>query len=275
MKPGRLGVRFQVDPPGALESPGWPDPYIVIHVGSPVEIACERGGQAHRGLSLHGHVDIVPSGLASRWFLKKQDSALVVRVSQDLLKEAASGLGIDPSEAVLVNRFQVRDAAIEHLAWALKTELDLGFSNGPLYTDCIGMALACRLLRAHSIVAAKKPAAKNGAMSAFRLRRVLAYIEENLGGNLSLSAIAAESGLSTSHCQRAFRDAVGLSLHQFVLQRRVERAKSLLFDHKLSIVEVALAVGFCHQSHLAHHMRRVLGVSPKDLRENGHQDQSE
>ena len=84
---------------------------------------------------------------------------------------------------------------------------------------------------------------------------------------MPLAAIASASGLSVSHCQRAFRQAVGFSVHQYVIQRRIERAKSLLVDKDLSIGEVALAVGFSHQSHLAYHMRRLLGISPMSVRE--------
>jgi AraC family transcriptional regulator len=98
------------------------------------------------------------------------------------------------------------------------------------------------------------------------LRRVLAYIEDNLSEDLSLSAISAVAGLSASHCQRTFHNAVGLSVHRYVIQRRVERAKHLLADKRLPISEVAFAVGFSHQSHLACHMQRLLGVSPAGVR---------
>src|SRR5450631_538820 len=178
MEMGRIAVRLQVDPAGIIESPARPDPAIVIHVGPPVEIGCERAGQRYRGLSIHGDVDIIPAGVASRWSLKKKDSALVVRVSQDLLTEAAADLGIDSADAVLRNRFQVRDAGIEHLGWALKAELDQTYGSGRLYADCIGMALACRLLLAHSVAAPQTGAIRPGAMSSFRLRRVLAFIED-------------------------------------------------------------------------------------------------
>jgi AraC family transcriptional regulator len=200
---------------------------------------------------------------------QKQDSALIVRVSQELLKEAAAGLGVNGSDTTLLNRFQIRDTEIEHLGWALKAELDHPHASGRLYTDCIGMALACRLLRGHSTVAPAETGTKPGAMSGFRLRCVLAYIDEHLSDDLSLGAIAAISGLSVSHCQRAFRNAVGYSVHRYVIQRRVEHAKLLLGEKKLSIGEVALAVGFSHQSHLAYHMRRFLGVSPMNVRQMG------
>src|SRR6266851_1120802 len=153
----RLGIRLQTDPPGIIETTPRSDPYILVHVGSPVEIACERGGQSHRALSVHGHVDVIPANIATRWILKKKDRALVIRVSQDLLGEAARNSGIDPCATILVNRFQVRDSAIEHLAWALQDEMNSNFASGRLYTDCIGMALACRLLQRHSIAATSEP----------------------------------------------------------------------------------------------------------------------
>lgn len=278
MNAGRLIARLQTDPAGVLESPERPDPILVIHHGRPVEIACERGGQAHRGLSVHGDVDIIPAGIASRWTLKNQDTAFVIRISQNLLAEAASELGIEPTQVVLLNRFQVRDAKIEHLAWALKADIEDGFSTGRLYTEGIGWAMACQLLARHSVAAHGSENGKSGAtpgsMAPFRLRRVLAYVEENLTGDLSLAAIAAVSGLSISHTQRAFVRAIGTSVHQYVIQRRIERAKPLLADDKLSLSEIALRVGFSHQSHLAYHTRRLLGLSPMDVRRSASDGQS-
>jgi AraC family transcriptional regulator len=266
MNLGKIDVRLQVDPAGVLETVARLDPVIVMHVGPSVQIGCERGRQEYWGLSVHGDIDIVPAGVASRWILKKQDCALVMRVSQDLLREAALGLGIDPSDTGLLNRFQIRDAKIEHLGWALKAEMDHGFNSGRLYADSIGLAMACQLLQGHSQVPPNGVPMKPAVVPGFRLRQVLAYIEDNLSHDLSLSAIAAIAGLSASHCQRAFRNAIGLSVHQYVIQRRVERAKLLLVNKSLSISEVASAVGFSHQSHLAYHMHRWLGVSPMAVR---------
>jgi AraC family transcriptional regulator len=58
---------------------------------------------------------------------------------------------------------------------------------------------------------------------------------------------------------------MGQSVHAYVMERRVERARALLLEHRMSISEVALETGFAHQSHLARWMRRLLGVSPSDV----------
>ena len=269
MDGAKVAVRMLVDPPGVIDVGPRPNPHLVIHVGAPVPIGCERGGEKHRGTRIHGDVDIVPAGVTSRWVLEKQDRALVVSISQDLLDAVACSLGLDPKQAVLFNRFQVRDARLEHLAWALKTEMDDNFRNGPLFRESIGTAIACQLMQSHSPAAART-VQRNGNGSGFRLRKVLSYIEEHLGEDLSLETLATIGGLSVSHSQRAFRDMVGISIHQYVIQRRVERAKSLLSNEDLSIREVALMAGFSHQSHMAYHLRRLCGCSPMEIRrENG------
>lgn len=208
----------------------------------------------------------VQQAIASQWTLGKQDSAFVVAVNQELLREVAADLSIDPSETVLLNRFTVRDARLEHLAWALKAEMDDGFTAGRLFTDSLATTMACHLLKRHSIASPKQETAQPGLMAPFRLRRVLSFIEDNLSGDLSLGAIATVSGLSISHCQRAFVRATGVSLHQFVMRRRVERARTMLADSRMSLSEVAHAVGFSHQSHMALQIRRMLGVSPARIR---------
>jgi AraC family transcriptional regulator len=106
----------------------------------------------------------------------------------------------------------------------------------------------------------------NKRLSDRRLRQVFAYIEDNLAENISLGDLAAVVGLSVSHFNVLFREAVGLSPHQYLIRRRVERAKNLLGEGKLTISQIATETGFTHQSHLARHMHRVLGVTPRTLR---------
>jgi AraC family transcriptional regulator len=257
-----LSAYLQTDPAGVIDAPSSPDPHIVIHVGRSVEIECKRGGQNHRGVAIHGDIDIIPSYTPSKWILRETDRALIVRVDRNTLKHVAQESGVDPANAPLLNRFQVRDAQIEQLAWALKAEMESDYESGRIYLESIGMALAARLLHRHSSAERLGANQSNGGLSGAKLRKLLAYIEDNLGSGLSLREVAAVSGLSISHCQRAFRQSVGVSIHRYVIRRRVERAESLLAQDNLSIADIALEVGFSHQSHLASHMRRLRGVTP-------------
>lgn len=100
-----------------------------------------------------------------------------------------------------------------------------------------------------------------------KLRKILSYIEENLGSSLCLDEIAAQQGLSPYYFCRIFKKTTGITLHQFVLRRRVERAKTLLTDERLDLAEVALEAGFANQSHFGAIFRRFTGYTPRQYRQ--------
>jgi AraC family transcriptional regulator len=125
------------------------------------------------------------------------------------------------------------------------------------------LALSARLVSRYAI---RRPGpTPRLTLPAGRMRRVTDYIEANLDGDLSLHLLAQIAGLSLSHFKTLFRHTAGLPLHQYVIRRRVERARLLLAQGDLPISRVALAAGFTHQSHMARHVRRLLGVAPSDL----------
>ncbi len=262
-----LRLLMMTDEAGLVESPAYMNTIVLIHVGTPANIACNRRDERHRGTAIHGDIDIIPSGTPSRWELKDRDTDLVFSLSTKLMESVAEGFEIDPSRVDIRNRFQMRDAQIEHLAWAAKAEMERGYPCGSLYLDSLGTALAAQLVRNYNTLA-RHTGRLNAGLSGQKLKQVLSFIEENLGDGLSLASIAAVAGLSVSHCKVLFRQTIGMPLHQYVIRRRVERAAVLLRENKLSISQIALETGFSHQSHLAMHMRRVLGVSPKALKSN-------
>jgi AraC family transcriptional regulator len=264
-----LRLRLLTDPPGRLEVPGLPNTIVSIHVGASVQIACRRGGQSYRGVAVHGDVDIIPAYTPSLWQLAEKDTAFVLSLSPKLLHDVTEQLGFDPQQVEIINRFQLRDQHLESLGWALKAEMDCGYPSGPLYLQSLATAVATRLVTCHStaaLLAEKMTEKQNGHLAGYKLRQVLAHIEEHLSHDLTLNELATLAGLSSSHFKTTFRTTIGLPVHQYVIRRRVERAKILLAENKLSLSQVALETGFAHQSHLAYHMRRLLGVSPKAVR---------
>lgn len=264
MQPSALTARILSDAPGVVDAPARPDPHLVIHVGRSANVECERGGLRCRGLTIHGDIDIVPAGMASRWLLRDPDTALIIRLSNEVLAAAAGDLGACSDDVVLLNRFRVRDTPIEQLAWAVKAEVDEGFESGDLYLEGLATALASRLIRRYSSASDRFASARpqSDGLSPLVLRRALDYIEAHLEGAVTIDDVAAVCGLSASHCKEQFRRSTGLPIHQYVIRRRVDRARALLTETSLPVSQVALDAGFCSQSHLARHMRRVLGVSP-------------
>lgn len=260
----RLGLLF--DEPGVVEIPGLRNTIVSVHIGPSVQVSCRRAGKRHRGTAVHGDIEIIPAGTPGLWEIAQKDSSLVLSVSPELLNTVAEQLGLDVRQIEITNRFQVRDAQLENIAWALKAEMECGYPCGRLYIDSLAVSVAARLVRCYSSLS-MEPRKQNGRLSDRRLRQVLSYIEDNLSQEISLGDVAAVGGLSISHFKSLFRESVGLPVHQYLIRRRVECAKRLLGEGKLSISQIALEAGFAHQSHLARHMRRLLGVSPRTLRE--------
>ncbi len=258
-----LTVRIATDPPGVIDAPARPVAGIVIHLGPSVDIACRRASQSHRGRAVHGDVDIVPPHIASRWEVKQKDTALIIGVDGALLRSVAQERGVDRFE--ILNRFQTRDLYIERIGWALKTEMET-HSTRRLYTDSLATELALHLLERHNSASNLKH--DKASLSGRKLRLVLGYIEDNLAQDLSLRTLASLADIGISQFKKAFRESRGLPVHQYVIQRRVDRATVLLRDGKLPIAQVAAEAGFAHQSHLARHLRRITGVSPHRLRQD-------
>jgi AraC family transcriptional regulator len=98
----------------------------------------------------------------------------------------------------------------------------------------------------------------------YKLRAVIDYIREHLDAELSLDHLAAVTHLSPYHFARLFKNSTGLPPHQYVVARRVERAKELLRQRDgLSLADVAVEVGFSSQSHFTRHFKRLVGVTPR------------
>ena len=110
-------------------------------------------------------------------------------------------------------------------------------------------------------------AASGGAgLATWQIKRVLRYIEDNLGGLIESTQLAASARLSVSHMSRAFRTSFGVAPWQYVSQRRLHLACEKMRTTELSLAEIALACGLCDQSHLCRLFRRLLSVTPNQWR---------
>jgi AraC family transcriptional regulator len=160
------------------------------------------------------------------------------------------------------------DRVTLHLALALAAMTHQPQASDPLVAEQLGTALAVCVARLLAQRPAQATAPQSLAISPQRLRRVLDYIEASLGERtLSLAEIAAVAHLSQFHFSRAFKSATGTAPHRFVVERRVDRAKTLLADPGISLAEIAAAVGFANQAHFSTMFRRLTSMSPRQYRQ--------
>jgi AraC family transcriptional regulator len=259
---GGLTVRLMRASAGRHPGPDIEDHRVVFYTAGPVRTECACDSVVQRRLQTAGDFDIIPARYAGCWEDEEPTEMLSVRMAPELLCEAAVGLGAPGGRAELAPRLGARDPLIAHVVWALAAELAAPSPATRLYTDSLGMALASRLLQDFSARGWRM----RQTLSKPQLRRLVDYVEANLEAELTLAELAAVAGVSVPHLTTLFRRTLGRSVHRYVVERRVQRARSLLLAGERSIAQVALETGFAHQSHLARWMKRLLGVTPAELR---------
>ncbi len=112
---------------------------------------------------------------------------------------------------------------------------------------------------------------RHGGLAPGVVRRVRDYMDAHLGDSIDLATLAGVAGLSVHHFAREFKRSTGDTPHDHLIRRRVERARDMLATTGDSLAEIAFAVGFADQGHLARHFRRMLGVTPGQYRRSRRQ----
>jgi AraC family transcriptional regulator len=165
----------------------------------------------------------------------------------------------------LTEQFAIRDAFIEQVIWALLCELQSNGLGGRLYVDMLAQSLGFHLLRNYVNI---KPVAQlsSSHLTVNQICRVKDYIESHLTESITLPQLAAYADVSTSHFGRWFKASFGVAPHQYVIQRRLERAQQLLKQPDMTIAQAAQQVGFYDQSHLVRHFKRAYGTAPQATR---------
>ena len=105
--------------------------------------------------------------------------------------------------------------------------------------------------------------------TSYRLKSTISYIQDHLHQNINLEMLAGAIAMNPSYFCRVFQQEIGYSPYQYIIQQRVERAKTLLKNRELPISDIALQCGFANHSHLDRHFHKITGTTPKAYRTNG------
>lgn len=261
-----IAVDQRSDPAGEWSFPAFSEHIICINLGQTLSVEQVHHGKLQQATFVRGNSTVLPAGTPVIWRFSDLADHIHLKLSPDLIVQVAQETTeVDPSRIEIIGDFCIQDARIEYIGLALAAELKLGGTTGRLYTDSLATALAAHLLRHHSVIASSTPIGAHGLSAQWY--DLLDYIYEHLANDLSLAELASVIGVSQSHFSSLFRQNIGSSPHQYLVQQRVERAKTMLLKSNLPIAEIATEVGFYDQSHLTRHMQRLLSISPKQLRQ--------
>jgi len=161
----------------------------------------------------------------------------------------------------LSTKHNVVDPQLASIVRKLAGEMQGGFVNGRMYAEGLSLALLGLLATHHAAKPSQVP--KTPPFSELNKRRILEFVDENMGTDLGVVQLAALVHMSPDHFARVFKSSFGVSPHRFLMQRRVDRASTVLRqmpDRPIS--DVAVGFGFVSQAHFTDVFRKITGVTP-------------
>jgi AraC-like DNA-binding protein len=169
-----------------------------------------------------------------------------------------------------------QDPVIRRLSDALAATERSGDRHTGVCADALRLAIVTRMLGLQSetqLPSERTNKPNDGcverqmrALQKWRLKRVVEYVDHHLSGKITLLDLAAVAGLSRMHFASQFRAATGFRPHEYLLRQRIQRAEELLRQSTLTLVEIALTVGFQTQAHFTTVFKRFVGDTPYQWR---------
>lgn len=155
----------------------------------------------------------------------------------------------------------VVDPVVAQLAGALLPSFERPNEASSLFLEHLAFAVCAHLAETFGGLAPSRELLK-GRLSPRQAKRAKEFMAAHCADDISLANIAQACNLSRGYFIKAFRATTGLTPHQWLQQRRVELAQSMMLDSSSSIAEIAAACGFADQSHLTRVFTRLVGESP-------------
>lgn len=211
------------------------------------------GKQIAHGGRLRGKIDVLPSGSEfSATYVGKGFKASLLSIDPRLAQYLPSLEG----ELDLKPRTQISDAFMRMMCEQFI------HANDPLLKESLLMTLLVYMSRRPL-----EPQMATG-FSAGKKKRLVDYVEDHLEQPISVSELAAEVGVSVFHFVRLFKLAFAVTPYQYILQRRVERARILLSHTTHSIEMVGFKCGFNSGSQFSQTFSRIVGQSPSAFKKS-------
>jgi AraC family transcriptional regulator len=163
-------------------------------------------------------------------------------------------------------RYGFKDQHLRCLMILMKQEIQCGAPSGLLYSESLAHTIAVRLFLQREQKWIQQTRVRCSRLPQRTFERVTDRIENDLHSDLSLQSLANETGYSQGHFLTMFRATAGITPHQYLISRRIERAKLLLGKKKHGLIDIAKACGFSSQAHMAYMFKAKTGMTISEFR---------
>lgn len=260
---GQVRLRRYSRTPEEMVQPALSENVLCRHMGGAKEVRRWHSGHAQTHYIEPDALTIMPAHESNRWLTRGPVDFTHVVLNQTLLKQiAVEEFGSDWTNHSLLGSVGFCSPGLAYLCDAMLDAFGSPSSPGRLYTDALVVVIATALLKYHSTLVkgvAGKPGRSVGGLTPARLRRVVDHMTTHLTADIGLSEIASVAGLSRAQFFRAFRKSTGTTPARYLMDLRLEKARTLLSRHGHSVERAAESVGIRDPARLSELLRRRFG----------------
>ncbi len=252
---------------GALHDylPGMKGHVVMTFYGVAQEITLRTGASRIVSRTRPGSITVIPEGHDGHWDIEGSLEVSHVYLTEQHLQHCSEALaGGKPIE--LLDRVGFDDPATGHILEMLSQASVTRDAATRLFVEQAVDLLCTQLIRAHSSFGVLPRSEPRHGLADWQVKRVTAYMHEFMDRDIGLEEMAALVGLSRFHFCAAFRLATGMSPYHHLTALRMARARKLLTEPDLPIIQVALAVGYQTPSAFAASFRKATQVTPSAFR---------
>jgi AraC family transcriptional regulator len=259
------GIYLESHHSSAHETPEhYPTQHVIaIQTQGIVQLERRLDGQFRYESIAAGDVCIVPAN-TRHWIRSPGEQNLLLISFEPTFLQQLDPEVIDPDRIEILPHFAQADPLIYQLGRSLKIALESDPISSRIYAESLSNTLAAHLVYHYSTIARTPEIIR--CASHPQTQQAIDYIHAHLTQDLSLVAIATSIGVSQFHLARMFKQTMGISLWQYVMQQRIDLAKRVLAQLNLSIVEVSSYLGFSSQAQFTNFFRKHTGINPTQYR---------
>ena len=240
------------------------DLVIALHREGRCNVRALRNDSPSEHQSAPGLITNIPAGRDWRFCVEGEVQFDTIHIPTSLVRSVAQRFRVADRSPDF--RFAFRDHYVGACVDAILGETQTPGPKSEEFIRSVTESLTLHLLRSSNERLPEPP------RRLAWVERTRALIEATTSDHLSLDDLAEEAGLSRSHFARLFRAETGVSPHRYLNLQRIEKAKQLLRESNMSLVNIALELGFCSQSYFTKVFHSVTGVTPRRFREGGADD---